>query len=63
MFKHYFEQIQGIEIWPIISLTIFFSFFICLIIWVIKADHSYIQKMKEMPIDGKSETENQRDHA
>jgi hypothetical protein len=26
MFKHYFEQIQNIEIWPIISLILFFVF-------------------------------------
>ena len=51
MFKYYFEQIQGIEIWPIISLTIFFTFFIGLIWWVVKVDKSYIKEMKQLPLE------------
>nr|WP_237390469.1 cytochrome C oxidase Cbb3 [Fulvivirga sediminis] len=51
MFKHYFEQIHSVEIWPIISLSIFFIFFICLVLWVIKADKGYISKMKHLPVD------------
>lgn len=51
MFKYYFERIQGIEIWPIISLTIFFIFFLCLIWWVVKADKVYIKKMKDLPLE------------
>ena len=51
MFKYYFEQIQNVAIWPIISLTIFFAFFIALIWWVIKVDRGYIKKMKQMPLD------------
>lgn len=54
MFKHYFEQIQGIEIWPIISLIIFFTFFIGLIYWVIRVDRSYIQKMENIPMDNEN---------
>jgi len=52
MFKHYFEQIEGIEIYPIISLIIFLTFFIGLLIWVFKVDKKYIKKMKELPLDG-----------
>lgn len=51
MFKNYFEQIQNVSIWPIISLIIFLSFFIGLILWLIKVDKGYIQKMKNMPLD------------
>lgn len=51
MFKHYFERIENIEIWPIISLAIFFSFFIGLLIYVYKADSKHINKMKGMPLD------------
>jgi hypothetical protein len=38
MFKHYFEQIQNIEIWPIISLILFFVFFTLTIIRIIFMD-------------------------
>ena len=51
MFKHYFERIENIEIWPIISLAIFFIFFICLLLWVFRTDKSFINKMKKMPLD------------
>ena len=52
MFKHYFERIQGIEIYPVISLLIFFIFFVLLFVWVISADKKYINKMKNLPLDG-----------
>lgn len=54
MFKHYFELIHHVEIWPIISLSIFFLFFIGLLIWVLRVDKDYIKSMSELPIkDGK----------
>ncbi|MDX1627909.1 MAG: cytochrome C oxidase Cbb3 [Fulvivirga sp.] len=52
MFKHYFEQIHNVEVWPIISLSIFFIFFLCLVLWVWQADKGYIQTMKNMPVEG-----------
>ena len=52
MFKHYFEQIQNVAIWPIISLAIFFIFFLVLLIWVIKTDKNHILKMSKLPLDG-----------
>jgi len=51
MFKHYFEKIDNIEIFPIISLTIFFIFFIGLIFWVMRADKKYINTMKFLPVE------------
>jgi cytochrome c oxidase cbb3-type subunit 4 len=51
MFKYYFEQVHNVEIWPIISLSIFIIFFIGLLIWVYTADKSYINKMKNLPMD------------
>ena len=51
MFKHYFDNIQGIEIYPIISLIIFVSFFAGLLVWVFRVDRKYIDRMKELPMD------------
>lgn len=54
MFKYYFEQVNGVEIWPIISLTIFFVFFVGLLWWVYKGvDNTYIDEMKNLPISKK----------
>ncbi|MDN5205045.1 cytochrome C oxidase Cbb3 [Fulvivirgaceae bacterium BMA10] len=55
MFKHYFEQIHNVEIWPIISLVIFLIFFLCLILWVVQVDKKYINRMKEMPLEDGNE--------
>ncbi len=51
MFKHYFELIEGIAIWPIISLTIFFVFFICVTLWAFSVRKDYIKEMEELPLD------------
>jgi hypothetical protein len=59
MFKHYFEQIHNIEVFPLISLFIFFLFFLGLLVWVIKADKTYIQSMQDLPL---SNEEAQEEH-
>jgi len=51
MFKHYFEQIHNIEVWPIISLIIFFVFFTSMMIWIFFLDKEYIDKMKSLPFE------------
>lgn len=56
MFKHYFETIENVEIFPIISLAIFFLFFLGLIWWVMRADKSYINKMRSLPMEDENVT-------
>ena len=56
MFKHYFERIENIEIWPIIALIIFFVFFTGLLIYTFKIDKKYINKMENMPLEGDNES-------
>lgn len=51
MFKHYFEQIQNIEIWPIISLILFFVFFTGMLVYIMFMDKKHIDKMKSLPFD------------
>jgi cytochrome c oxidase cbb3-type subunit IV len=50
MFKHYLSEIDGVAIYPIISLTIFISFFVALGYWVFKANNGYIKHMEELPL-------------
>lgn len=50
MFKHYFERVHNVEVWPIISLIIFFVFFVGLIIYVWKIKKSYVSHMEGMPL-------------
>lgn len=44
-------SIDGIEIFPIISLVIFFSFFIGLGVYIFTADRKKIDEIKQMPLD------------
>ena len=51
MFKHYFQQVENVAVWPIVSLIIFVTFFIGLLIWVLRVDKKYIQDMSNLPMD------------
>lgn len=55
MFKHYFEQIDGIEVYPLVALFIFVLFFILLLLWVFKVKKSYIQNMSNLPLQDDDE--------
>ncbi|WP_445711863.1 CcoQ/FixQ family Cbb3-type cytochrome c oxidase assembly chaperone [Flavobacterium sp.] len=48
--KHNLETISGVEIYPIISLVIFFSFFVGLFFWVFSYKKDKIKELSEMPI-------------
>lgn len=51
--KHNMENISGIEIYPILSLLIFFFFFVGLGFWVFSYKKDKIQEMSEIPlVDG-----------
>ncbi|WP_435138987.1 CcoQ/FixQ family Cbb3-type cytochrome c oxidase assembly chaperone [Formosa sp. A9] len=49
--KNYMESISGIEIYPIISLIIFFTFFVLLFWWVLTAKKEYIDTVSHIPFD------------
>ena len=49
--KNHLESIVGVEIYPIISLTIFFTFFVVLFLWVFTAKKEYINTVSQLPFD------------
>lgn len=49
--KHHMEGIDGVAIYPIISLLIFFSFFVILFIWVGTAKKEHIEKVSNLPFE------------
>lgn len=57
--KGHMDSIQDIEIYPIISLTIFFSFFTILFIWVVTSKKKYIEEVSNIPLELDEETNNQ----
>ncbi len=51
------DNIEGIEIYPILSLLIFFAFFVVLFWWVFTAKKDYIETVSNIPLDNQNQTE------
>jgi len=51
MYRQVLESIEGIGIYPVISLVIFLGFFIGLVVWLIKVDKDYLDRMRQLPLD------------
>ena len=49
--KNYAASIKDIDIYPVISLSIFVLFFIAMIYFVKKMDKGHVADMKHMPLD------------
>lgn len=50
------ENIDGVAIYPIISLLIFFIFFVGLFWWVFTAKKSHIEEVSNIPLEQTSNT-------
>jgi len=46
-----FSSSDSLVIYQVISLIIFFSFFIVLVFWIFKMDKKFIKEMSESPIE------------
>jgi Ca2+/Na+ antiporter len=51
MYKDILQSIEGISVYPIISLIVFVLFFAVILIWMIKVDKKYINKMENLPFE------------
>ncbi len=49
--KQYAEKMDHAEVYPMISLLIFFLFFVVLLIYVKKMDRSSITTLSNIPLD------------
>jgi hypothetical protein len=50
-FIDYLTSITGVEIFPLISLLIFFLFFTGLLVYTFKADKSRLKYLSSLPIE------------
>ena len=50
------EQIDGVAIYPMISLLIFFVFFMVLFWWVFTAKKSHIEEVSAIPLNDNTVT-------
>ncbi len=49
--SHNFDGMDGIEIYPIISLLLFFIVFVTMLIIVIKMPKNRIEEISQLPLD------------
>ena len=49
--KQYAEGIDGVNIYPMISLVIFFLFFVVLLYYVKKMDKTKVNEISRIPLD------------
>jgi hypothetical protein len=45
------QSITGIEIYPVLSLAIFFTLFACVLVWFFKVSKEHLDKMANMPLE------------
>lgn len=51
MFSNYLSSIEGVSIYPIIALLLFFTVFLIVVIRVLRMKKSDAEKMGRMPLD------------
>ena len=54
--KQYAEKIDHAQVYPMISLLIFFLFFVVLLIYVKKMDKASITTLSNIPLDDQEES-------
>ena len=57
--KQNLEQIEAVEWYPIISLLIFFTFFVIMGAWVMTAKKSHIKEVSTIPLEEDLVAENE----
>lgn len=56
--KNHMESIEGVATYPMISLLIFFVFFVLLFWWVFTARKEYIKEVSELPLEENNQNNN-----
>jgi len=53
------ENIDNVQIYPMISLLIFFVFFVVLFYWVITAKKEHISEVSNIPLENDTNNQNE----
>ena len=53
--KELLQSIEGVSIYPMISLIVFMLFFTVIIVWMFRVDKNYIKKMENLPLENNEE--------
>jgi hypothetical protein len=58
MYKEVLQSIKGADVYGIISLIIFIASFIVITIKILRMDKSYLNKMKQLPLEPENNSQN-----
>ncbi len=50
-FIDYLEKVSGVDIYGLLSLTIFFLFFLAMLVWVFKTKKKDFKTISRIPLD------------
>ena len=50
-FINYLEKITGVDVFGMASFLIFFTFFVVMAIWALRADKKLIKTLSELPLN------------
>ena len=50
-FNNYIEKVSGVDIYGMLSLTIFVVFFTVMVTWVLKTDKKKFNDISRIPLD------------
>ncbi len=53
--KPILNAIEGVAVFPMIALFLFFSIFILMIVWVIKLDKKHVELLSYLPFENSSD--------
>lgn len=56
MYRQVLENIAGVEIYPVITLIMFFVFFLLILGWIFTLNKNYITRMENIPLDNENNT-------
>lgn len=59
MIEHVLHDLNGIEIFGIISVCLFFVFFTGMLLWAGRLKKPYLNSMQDLPLDGGEKLPNQ----
>lgn len=51
MYKEVLRTITGIEVYPVLSLLIFVTVFVVMLVWVMRLDRRKLQSYAALPLD------------
>jgi hypothetical protein len=50
-FINYLEKITGVDVFGLTSFMIFFSLFVVMVLWALKADKKLMDRINRIPLD------------